>query len=72
MSWFIVRTHRYTQNLHWREGVLLVYQDHQARVELNPMQRELRLVVWGIQPHNFFTILMSTLDMILLISWFGC
>jgi hypothetical protein len=25
MSWFIVRTHRYTQNLHWREGVILEY-----------------------------------------------
>lgn len=65
MSWFIVRTHRYTQNLHWREGVLLTYQDHQARVELNTMKRELRLIVWGIQPHNFFTILMNTMNIIL-------
>jgi len=65
MSWFIVRTHQYTQNIHWREGVMLRYQDHQARVELNPMQREMRLVVWGVQPHNFFTILMNTLDLIL-------
>ena len=32
-----------------------------ARVELNPMQRETTPgVVWGIQPHNFFTILMIT------------
>jgi internalin A len=29
LSWFIVRTHRYTQNLHWREGVLLTYEGHQ-------------------------------------------
>jgi len=65
MSRFIVRTHRYTQSLHWREGVFLGYQDHQARVELNPMQRELQLVVWGIQPHNFFTILTNTVDIIL-------
>jgi len=65
MSWFIVRTHRYTQNIHWRDGVVLKYQDHMARVELNPMLRELRLVVWGVQPHNFFTILMNTLDVIL-------
>ncbi|GAC1350076.1 MAG: hypothetical protein NVSMB27_29160 [Ktedonobacteraceae bacterium] len=64
MSWFIVRTHRYTTNLHWREGVVLAYQDHYARVELNPMKRELRLVVWGLQPHNFFTILMHTVDVI--------
>lgn len=65
MSWFIVRTHRYTLDKHWREGVLLAYQQHYARVELNPMLREIRLVVWGIQPHNFFTILKDTLDLIL-------
>jgi internalin A len=65
IPWFIVRTHRYTQNLHWREGVVLGYQDHQARVELNPNSRELRLVAWGVQPLNFFNILMSTLDLLL-------
>src|SRR6266568_2713622 len=40
MSWFIVRTHRFSQDLHWREGVFLAYEGHQARAELNPMQRE--------------------------------
>src|SRR5579885_761854 len=38
MSWLIVRTHRYTQDLHWREGALLAYEGHEARVELNEMQ----------------------------------
>jgi hypothetical protein len=65
IPWFIVRTHRYTQNLHWREGVILGYQDHQARVELNPSTRELRIVAWGVQSLNFFNILMSTLNLIL-------
>jgi internalin A len=65
MSWFIVRTHRFSQNLHWREGVLLAYEGHQARAELNPMQRELRLLVQGLLPQNFFTILMNTMDVIL-------
>src|SRR6266849_359920 len=65
MSWFIVRTHRYSQNLHWREGVLLTYEGHQARVELNPISRELRLLVQGPLPQNFFTILMNTVDVIL-------
>jgi hypothetical protein len=65
MSWFIVRTHRYTRNLHWRDGVLLAYEGHQARVELNPMLRELRLLVQGPLPQNFFTILMNTVDVIL-------
>src|SRR6266571_199652 len=65
MSWFIVRTHRFSQDLHWREGVLLAYEGHQARAELNPMQRELRLLVQGPLPQNFFTILMNTMDVIL-------
>jgi internalin A len=65
MSWFIVRTHRYTTNLHWREGAFLEYEEHQARAELNPMLRELRLVVQGPLPQNFFTILKNTIDLIL-------
>ncbi len=65
MSWFIVRTHRFSQDLHWREGVLLAYEGHHARAELNPMQRELRLLVQGPLPQNFFTILMNTMDVIL-------
>jgi internalin A len=65
MSWFIVRTHRYTKDLHWREGVVLEYEGHQARVELNPMLRTERLVVHGPAPYNFFTILKSTIDLIL-------
>jgi internalin A len=44
-------------------GVSLRYQGHQARVELK--KREFCLVVWGVQPHNFFIILMNTLDLIL-------
>jgi hypothetical protein len=65
MSWFIVRTHRYTTNRHWRDGVLLEYEGHDARVELNPLVRELRLLVTGVSPHNFFTILKNTLDLLL-------
>src|SRR6266566_2814452 len=65
MSWFIVRTHRFSQDLHWREGVLLAYEGHQARAELNPMQREFRLLIQGPLPQNFFTILMNTMDVIL-------
>ena len=65
MSWFIVRTHRYTQNIHWRDGALLTYEGHHARIELIPMKRELRIVVWGVQPYTFFVILKETLDLIL-------
>jgi hypothetical protein len=44
---------------------VLSYQDHQARVELDPRRQELRLVAWGVQPLNFFNILISTLNLIL-------
>ncbi len=65
MSWFIVRTHRYTCNLHWREGVVLSYQDHWARVELFPRRGKLCLEVWGVEPRTFLVILKETLDLIL-------
>jgi internalin A len=63
MPWFIVRTHPYTQSMHWQEGVFLKYQNHEAKVELK--KQVLSLVVRGVQPYNFFTILMNTLDLIL-------
>ncbi len=65
MSQFIVRTHRYTCNLHWREGVVLSYQDHFARVELLPRHNQLHVEVWGVEPRMFFVILKETMDLIL-------
>ncbi len=63
MSWFIVRTHRYTCNLHWREGVVLSYQDHFARVELLPKRNELHIEVWGVEPRTFLVMLKETMDL---------
>ena len=60
-----MRTHRYTRHQHWREGVILEYREHFARVELNPILREVRMVVWGVQPQTFITILKDTMDYIL-------
>ncbi len=65
MNWFIVRTHQYTCNMHWREGVVLAHQEHLARVELFPERKELRMEVWGAEPHTFFVILKETVDLIL-------
>jgi len=62
MSWFIVLTHPYTQDLHWREGVRLQYKGHQAQVVLNPSKRELWLHVRGPAPSNFFNILQHTVN----------
>ena len=61
MSWFIVLTHRYTQSLHWREGVRLAYDGQQAEVVFNPSLGELWLRVRGRAPYNFFNILHHTL-----------
>jgi hypothetical protein len=65
MNWFIVRTHQYTCSMHWREGVVLSYQDHLARVEMFPKRNEIHMEVWGPEPHAFFVILKKTMDMIL-------
>jgi len=62
MSWFIVLTHEYTQNLHWREGVRLIYEENQAEVSLNPSKGELWLLVKGTAPRNFFNILQHTIN----------
>ena len=62
MSWFIVLTHHYSQDLHWREGVRLHYDGHQADVVLNPSTRQLWLQVRGPAPSNFFTILQHTVN----------
>jgi internalin A len=65
MSWMIVRTHRYTLGLHWRNGAILNYQGHTARIEIFPMLNTLTIEVWGVQPYTFFVILKETLDLIL-------
>ena len=62
MSWFIVLTHHYSQDLHWREGVRLQYEGHQADVVLNPSTRQLWLQVRGPVPSNFFNILQHTIN----------
>lgn len=65
MNWFIVRTHQYTCSMHWREGVVLSYQGHLARVELFSKRKELHMQVWGPEPHAFFVILEKMMDLIL-------
>jgi internalin A len=62
MSWFLVRTHRYSQQQHWREGARLGYGGQQAHIELDPLQREISISVWGPFPYTFLLILKQTLD----------
>ena len=65
MSWLLVRTHRYSQQLHWCEGAHLAYHGQQAHLELDAYRREIHLIAWGAFPYTFFTILKETLDAIL-------
>ena len=65
MSWFLVRTHRYSQRQHWREGARLVYAGQQAHIELDTQQREISIKVWGSFPYTFLLILKQTLDVLL-------
>ena len=62
MSRFIVRTHRYTERAHWRDGVFLQYRGQCARVELNESETNVRLTVRGSTPTNFFATLKDTMD----------
>ena len=62
MSWFLVRTHRYSQRQHWREGARLAYVGQQAQIELDAQQRAISIRVWGPFPYTFLLILKQTLD----------
>jgi internalin A len=62
ISWLLVRTHRYSQRQHWREGARLTYDGQQAQIALDSQQREITLSVWGPFPYTFLLILKQTLD----------
>lgn len=62
MSWFLVRTHRYGQRQHWREGARLAYGGQQAQIELESHQREISIIAWGPFPYTLLLILKQTLD----------
>jgi internalin A len=65
MSWFLVRTHRYSLRQHWHEGARLAYAGQQAQIELNAQQREIVITVWGPFPYTLLLILKQTLDALL-------
>ncbi len=66
MSRFIVRTHRFTTNIHWREGALLEHDGQTAKAELMEDKREFVLSVSGSNPTRFFSVLIDTVEQILL------
>lgn len=63
-TWFIARTHRFSQNIHWRYGALLKDKSlkHVGLVIAKPERKEVWLHVRGPMPHYFFAQLRDTLE----------
>lgn len=64
-TWFIARTHRFSRNIHWRNGVLLQDKEkkHMGLVIARPEDKEVWLRVKGIMPYYFFALLRDTLEL---------
>jgi hypothetical protein len=62
MNRIIVHTYLYTKGFHWRKGVHLSYEGHEARIELYSEFYELWVQVKGPTPGNFFTILQHIIN----------
>ncbi len=72
MPWLVVRTHRYSNRLHWRGGAHLHYPEHQseALVEVLPQNR-LSLCVRAPHPDHFFALLHDGIETLLRERWPG-
>ncbi|MCP4581865.1 MAG: TIR domain-containing protein [candidate division Zixibacteria bacterium] len=64
MSRFIVKSHRFSVDLHWREGVILKYNGNKALVELDNKRHTISLEVRGKSPYNFYNVLNDVLNSI--------
>jgi hypothetical protein len=68
-SWFIARSHRFTQRLHWRYGAVfgdrLEDPEHLGLIEAFPPDRVVQLTVRGPNPYSFFNILRDGLELTL-------
>jgi GTPase SAR1 family protein len=62
MNRIIVHTYLYTKGVHWRKGVHLSYEGHEARIELYSEFYELWVQVKGPTPGIFFTILQHIIN----------
>lgn len=58
-TWFIARSHRFTMNVHWRNGAVLRHPDgkHIALIRANPGRNTVELTVRGPMPPAFFSVL---------------
>ncbi|MGZ0171037.1 MAG: COR domain-containing protein [Planctomycetales bacterium] len=70
IPWLIVRTHWYSQNIHWQNGMLLEHSPHgEALIEL--VGRNLQITVRAVYPTYFADILKDTVDFLIKDRWPG-
>lgn len=70
IPWLIVRTHWYSQNIHWQSGMLLNHEPHgEALIEL--VGRNLQITVRAAYPTYFADILRDTVDFLITDRWPG-
>jgi internalin A len=63
-TWFIARSHRFSKQMHWRNGALLGYTDgrHLALVRADQHRNTVELTVRGPSPTLFFSVLYDTMN----------
>lgn len=70
IPWLIVRTHWYSQNIHWQSGMLLNHAPHgEALIEL--VGRNLQITIRAAYPTYFADILKDTVDFLINDRWPG-
>lgn len=71
VAWTTVRNHRWTTNLHWRNGVFLRHEDgHEALVDfVSRLKQELHLTARGEYPAHFMSLLRDGLERLIEDRW---
>jgi internalin A len=66
-TWFIARSHRFTQNIHWKRGALFgeprESPEHLGMIRAMPSDKTVILSVRGPFPHNYFAVLRDGLEL---------
>ncbi len=65
IPWLIVRTHRFSKDIHWRRGMVLEHQGHSGIIVLNPQNLHLDVSVWGSAPEYLFHVLVDIIDQVI-------
>lgn len=69
MPWLTVRNHRFSSGQHWRRGVFLEHQAHEALISHG--DRRLDIEVRGESPSHFMSLLQDSLEYLIKKRWPG-